>query len=171
MALENTGARPGELTAATAKDFDRKLGAVVYYADDVRRKDEFRHKTAGKGRTRVIFFTGEALKVLRRLAGEHRTGPLFLSREGNPLNDHAVCSIFTQLRKKVDAPKLTAYSYRHTLATNWLMSGRSIDKLAEILGNSPEVIRRHYSHRCAHREELKKEVEQFEAERRSKDWP
>ena len=43
-------------------------------------------------------------------------------------------------------PQSTPYSYRHTFATAWPEQGRSVDILAELLGNSPAVIRKHYSH-------------------------
>lgn len=43
-------------------------------------------------------------------------------------------------------PGLTAYSYRHTFATEMLKAGMDVDTLAELMGSSPVVIRQHYSH-------------------------
>ena len=67
VALENSGARPGELINSTGGDWNEELGAIVYYGDDSRREDEFAHKTSGKGKDRTIRFTGEALNMVRTL--------------------------------------------------------------------------------------------------------
>jgi site-specific recombinase XerD len=37
-----------------------------------------------------------------------------------------------------------AHRYRHTLATRMLADGHSLELVADILGNSPEVVRKHY---------------------------
>ena len=55
-------------------------------------------------------------------------------------------------------PRLTPYSYRHTFATAWLEQGRSVDILAELLGNSPAVIRKHYSHLLGDAENLRRQL-------------
>ena len=146
IALEATGARPGELAAATAAEWNEELQAIAYVGDDRRRQDEFRHKTARLDKDRVIFFTGAALRTIRELIALHPTGQLFRNRRGLPWTGTAICCAFMGLRDKVGMPDLIAYSYRHTLATNWLKAGRSVDVLAELLGNSPETIRRHYAH-------------------------
>jgi integrase len=164
IALENTGARPGELTAATAADWDDGLGAIVYYGDDRRRQDEFRHKTAGKLKDRVINFTGEALTMMRELVKKHQEGPLFRTNRGGGYAEKSVVQCFRALRERLKMPKLTPYSYRHTFATRWLLSGRSIDVLAELLGNSPNTIRKHYAHLCADRASIRRQLEDFKQE-------
>jgi hypothetical protein len=58
-------------------------------------------------------------------------------------------------------PKLTAYSYRHTFATNWLLAGKFIELLAEIMGNSPPTIRKHYAHLCSDKGAIRKQLEEF----------
>jgi integrase len=163
-ALENTGARPGELIAATAADWDDRLGAIVYYGDDRRRQDEFRHKTAGKSKDRVINFTGEALAMVRGLVRRHPSGPLFRTTRGEGYARKSVAQCFRALRERLGMPKLTPYSYRHTFATRWLLSGRSIEVLAELLGNSPHTIRKHYAHLCSDREGIRRQLEEFKTE-------
>jgi hypothetical protein len=56
---------------------------------------------------------------------------------------------------------LTPYSYRHALATAWLKAGRSIDQLAAIMGNTPNIIRHHYSHLLGDARGLRAELEKF----------
>lgn len=161
IALENTGARPGELCGATAADWDDSRGALVFYPDRTRGEGEFRHKTAGKDTTRTILFTGPALEMMRGLVRDRPAGPLFRAKHGGALGHKAVCKLFSGLRKRTGFPALTAYSYRHTFATRWLSSGRSVDLLAALLGNSPAVIRRHYSHLLADLDRLRGELEGF----------
>jgi len=38
-----------------------------------------------------------------------------------------------------------AHRYRHTLATRLLERGATLEEVADILGNSPEVVRKHYA--------------------------
>src|SRR5262249_32675165 len=54
QALKDTGARPGELANATAADFDEELGSFVFKKESSRRKERFSHKTATKGKDRII---------------------------------------------------------------------------------------------------------------------
>jgi len=46
--------------------------------------------------------------------------------------------------KKSGVKSAHAHRYRHTLATRLLELGASFEEVADILGNSPEVVRRHY---------------------------
>lgn len=47
--------------------------------------------------------------------------------------------------KKSGVPKAHAHRYRHTLATRLLGRGATFELVADILGNSPEVVRKHYA--------------------------
>ena len=38
-----------------------------------------------------------------------------------------------------------AHRFRHTLATELLGNGASFEYVADILGNSPEIVRKHYA--------------------------
>jgi site-specific recombinase XerD len=46
--------------------------------------------------------------------------------------------------KRSGVQKAHAHRYRHTLATRLLEQGASFEQVADILGNSPEVVRKHY---------------------------
>jgi integrase len=47
--------------------------------------------------------------------------------------------------KKSGVKNAHAHRYRHTLATRLLAEGATFEQVADILGNSPEVVRRHYA--------------------------
>jgi integrase len=165
--LEATGARPGELCKATANDFDTRLGAIVYYGDANRIRGESGHKNARHGKDRIIILSGEALAIVRDLAERYPFGPLFRSvnnagkKTCRPWSDKSIEKTFWRIREKVKLPNLTAYSYRHTFATAWLEQGKSVDVLASLLGNSPEVIRRHYAHLLEDKDNLRRQLEAF----------
>jgi integrase len=168
--LHATGCRPGEAINATAKDFDSKIGAIVYHADDKRLADEFRHKTAGKGKDRVIILSGDALEMVKGLVKMRPRGQLFRTSKGRRLHKHLERSgwslhtleaQFVEIRKRIGMPKLTPYSYRHTFATGWLEQGRSVEILAELMGNSPAVIRKHYSHLLSDKDNLRRQMEAY----------
>jgi integrase len=42
-------------------------------------------------------------------------------------------------------PGAYAHRFRHSLATDLLGSGASFEEVADILGNSPEMVRKHYA--------------------------
>jgi integrase/recombinase XerC len=46
--------------------------------------------------------------------------------------------------RKSAVPNATAHRFRHTLTTEILVNGGSIEDAANILGDSPEIIRKHY---------------------------
>ena len=161
QALRDTGARPGELAAATAADFDPATGAIVFRKAATRAPGRFSHKTAGKGKDRVILLSGATLEAARRNAAAHPSGPLFRRCGGQPFRKPHVLSAFAKARRVLGLPRLTAYSYRHQFATSMLMAGMDIDSLAGLMGNSPQVLRQHYSHLLADRRGLREKLERF----------
>jgi integrase len=161
ITLHDTGARPGELFAATAADWDEDTQAIVYASDERRQQGAFRHKTAGKDKDRSIYFSGQSLAVVRELLERHPTGPLFRNRNGLPWTGHAIDQAFRRLRRRTGLPNLIAYSFRHGFATAWLKAGKSVDVLAELLGNSPETIRKYYSHLTSDRMAIRRQLDDF----------
>lgn len=160
QALKDTGARPSELGAATARDFNPELGAFVFRKEISRKGDRFSHKTA-KVKDRVIFLSGETLQTVEALVQKYPTGPLFRRRNGKAFDKVNVVDRFMKLRRRLTMPHLTAYSYRHTFATEMLKAGIDVDSLAELMGNSANVIRLHYSHLLADAKGLRAKLEKF----------
>jgi integrase len=161
QALKDTGARPGELAAATAADFDESLDAFVFKKEGSRRKDEFSHKTAAKGKDRVIVLAGPTLETVRQLVKKHPQGPVFRRRDGGPLRRFHYVGLFTRIQQRLGWETVTCYSYRHSYATELLKAGMDVDTLAHLMGNSPVVIRQHYSHLLADRRGLREKLERF----------
>lgn len=47
--------------------------------------------------------------------------------------------------KKSGVERAHAHRFRHTLATELVGVGASFETVADILGNSPEIVRKHYA--------------------------
>src|SRR5262245_19845323 len=160
QALKDSGARPGELMSARAADFHPEMGAFVFQKEATRRGDQLSHKTAKK-KDRVIFLSGKTLLHVLELVQCHPTGPLFRRKGDKPFTRVSVVDRFLKLQRKLGMPHLTAYSYRHTFATELLKAGMDVETLAELMGNSALVIRQHYSHLLADARSLREKLERF----------
>jgi len=167
IALEGTGARPSEITQAVASDFHPDLGAIVYYRDDVRAAEERGHKGSAR-KDRVIYFTGEVLEMVRqRAATVGPRGLLFPNSRGTAYTGPGIDGCFEGLRDRLGLTDYVPYSYRHTFATNWLLAGRSAEVLAQLLGNTPETLRKHYAHLYARHDAMRAQLEGFRREAES----
>jgi integrase len=125
------------------------------------RPDRFKHKNANKGKERVIFLAGETLATVRELVAKFPTGPLFRRKVDRGFHKTCIVMAFQKLQRKMKMPMLTAYSYRHTFATEMLKAGMDVETLAELMGNSAAVIRLHYSHLLADKPALRGKLERF----------
>lgn len=134
--LHATGARPSEAIAITAENFDPAAGVV--------RLRE--HKTAHRGKSRALYLTPAAVRLLSGLRERHRTGPLLRNGHGRPWRKDAIVLAMSRLRGRTGV-KATAYGYRHTFATDALAAGVPDAQVAELLGHSSTaMLHRHYSH-------------------------
>lgn len=58
---------------------------------------------------------------------------------------HIVGRSLQSIFKKSEVTKAHAHRFRHTLATELIGAGASFEIVADILGNSPDVVRKHYA--------------------------
>jgi integrase len=161
IALQGTGARPSEITQARVSDFHPDLKAIVYYRDDVRAAEERGHKGSAR-KDRVIYLTGETLEMVRQRAATAKPRDLlFPNSRGTAYTGPGLDGCFEGLRDRLGLVDYVPYSYRHTFATNWLLAGRSAEVLAQLLGNSPETLRKHYAHLYARHDAMRAQLEGF----------
>jgi integrase len=138
--LYATGARPGEVAAISAENFDPDLGIV--------RLRE--HKMAYKGKQRTLYLSPEVVALLKKLAKAHPHGPLLRTRWGNPWRGDAIVKEMIRLRTRAGISHAIAYGYRHTFATDALANGVPDAQVAELLGHSgTAMLHKHYSHLTA----------------------
>jgi integrase/recombinase XerC len=135
--LHLTGARPGEVAAITAENFDVE-GAMVRLKE---------HKTAHKGKSRTIYLCTEAVAVLLEQKALYGEGVLLRNTLGKPWAGKAVVKAMIAVRLRAGIEKAIAYGYRHTFATDALANGVPDAQVAELLGHSgTAMLHKHYSH-------------------------
>lgn len=139
FAMQETGARPGEVRKVTAANVNLDLGN--WFLTE--------HKTAHKtGKPRIIYLNEAMLELTRRLVQQYPEGPLFrgpLSKKG--FTSNGVRCRFRNLRKRLPHLKgVIATAYRHSFATQALVRGIGIAQVAELLGHSNTLmLSKHYS--------------------------
>jgi Site-specific recombinase XerD len=99
-----------------------------------------RAEVSCKNKRRTILLRPELRQVLRQYAKEHgiTEGSLFLSRQGNPVNRHAIWSEMKALcqRAGVEATKVFPHNLRHLFARTFYAMKQDLSRLADILGHS-----------------------------------
>jgi integrase len=140
------GARPGEVAAITAENFDAGAG-LVRLAE---------HKTAYKGKVRVLYLPPEAVALLVRQCERYRSGALLRNNNGEAWTENAIGLAMRRTRERAGVPHAVAYGLRHTFATDALANGVPDAQVAELLGHSgTAMLHRHYSHLGARAEALR----------------
>lgn len=131
-----TGCRPGEAAELTAESVDWEAG-VCRLA---------KHKTAHRGKVRLLYLSSEAREVLSDQRVKHGTGYLFRGMRGKPYSKHAVAVRFLRVSERI-GKNVTAYGYRHTFATRALAAGVPDAQVAAMLGHSSTaMVSRVYGH-------------------------
>jgi integrase len=140
FAMQETGARPGEVRKVTAANVNLQLGVWIFRE----------HKTAKRtGRPRVIYLTPAMVELTRRLMEKNPEGPLFRGpRSKGGFTRNGVRCRFRNLRAKL--PHLAgviSYTMRHSFATQALVNGVGIAHVAELMGHvDTSMVRQHYAH-------------------------
>src|SRR5579875_1348733 len=140
FAMQETGARPGEVRKVTAAHVNLDLGVWIFKE----------HKTAKRtGRPRIIYLTPAMVELTRRLMEKYPEGPLFRGpRSKRGFTRNGVRCRFRTLRQKL--PHLAgviSYTMRHSFATQALVNGVGIAHVAELMGHvDTSMVSQHYAH-------------------------
>jgi integrase len=145
FALEQTGARPSEVAGLEARMIDWEDGSV----------DLENHKNKKHGLKRIIYFTPETMALLRRLAAKHPVGLLFRTRHGTKWdtnNAHRWTRVFA---RELGIKEVFPYAFRHSFINDAIVRGVPLPVIAELVGNSVDVLIRHYVHLAGKKDALK----------------
>lgn len=105
-----------------------------------------KHKNADKtGKPRVLYFTEESMAILKRLAEEHPVGALFRTTRHSRWSRVSAWKWFHEIEERLGI-KAHCYALRHTRITEAIVNGVPVEVVAELCGNTPQVIHAHYSH-------------------------
>jgi integrase len=113
------------------------------------------HKTAHRGKVRVIYLSDEALAVLREQQAKHPKGYLFHRPTGGKWTSNGIGKKFERMSRKAGV-KVIPYGLRHTFATDALANGVPDAQVAALMGHSgTATLHRHYSHLTARSQALR----------------
>jgi len=93
-----------------------------------------------KGKYRTVFFPKQLCKVLSKYSKDRNitSGPIFITKSGNPLNRSNIWSDMKKLCKAagVSDKKVFPHNLRHLFARTYYSIQKDIVRLADILGHS-----------------------------------
>ena len=150
-----TGARYGaEIAALTARHVEETPEGMLwrFSADE--------NKTGSKtGKSRVIYVPAEIADLVRELVKKHPSGSLFRNRNNTPWKVATLKENFSRLKDKLAAKGIELdadaclYSCRHTYAKRmlggyWTGEPITLEILAGLMGNTPQVCYDHYAKWC-----------------------
>lgn len=140
QALLFSGARPDELCRATVADYNATKRVISL-------KD---HKTAGKTkRPRQIPISKPCAAIVAEAIAGRKTGPIFLTTNGQPWCTARLSATFRALRKKLLIDRrVVLYCTRHHLATE-LCRAKGIAVAAAVLGHAGLQTIKRYVHQSA----------------------
>lgn len=150
LALRLTGARPKEL---------RTLRWSQVREDRLVLSE---HKTVKKTRKpRVIYLTAVMQKMLAWLKRHSHSDHVFLNSEGLPWTMNAVRLQVMRLKAKLGLKDdVCAYLIRHQWGTQAILNGTNPSVVAELMGNSLEMVSSVYVHLAEQHSRLQQEMEQ-----------
>jgi integrase len=152
-ALTWTGARPGEIMRLEA--------AHVEWDEAVARMPG--KTTEATGELVEFPLVPPMLALCRRLAARHPDGPLFRNADENPWTPNAVRCRMRRLREKMKKAGMklagvTAYTYRHSFATDALERGVPVTDVAALMNHKDIRTTMNYNHIKGRRDHLRKQA-------------
>jgi integrase len=153
--LHGTGCRPGEAYNVEARYYHAADKCVVYSGQPG--PNDYAWKNARRtGKDRVIFLSDELAEMVEARIAKHPEGPIFRTNRKSMWVQEAMSVNLRWYAKKLGiTPAPTAYGFRHTYATDWLLAGGSIKVLADLIGTSVSMIERHYGHIMVDKERVR----------------
>jgi integrase len=158
----NLALRPGEMTGILWSDLDlgeRTLaisGSIKRQPDGSLYRGEVKRSTAGLRTLRLSPGVVAALRDHKECQAEERLaagsawgdhGLVFASEVGTPLDPANVRRLFRRLGRKTGLEKAIPYLMRHTGVSLLIDDGATIEQVADLTGDDPRTLYRHYRHK------------------------
>jgi len=157
-----TGLRPGELTGLLWEDLDldaatlRVSGAMKRGPDGKVTRGGVKRSTGGRRTLSLPPMAVTALREHRRRQAAERLaagsmwvdhGLVFSSEVGTPLDPSNVRRTFRRVAERAGVAVRVPYAMRHAAVSLLVDAGQSIEEVADLLGDDPRTLYRHYRHR------------------------
>ena len=148
-----TGCRPSEAVGLRVSSIDFKnevitikevLARTIKHTSSLHRV----RKETKNGKIRSLPLTQDLIDVLKPLIDNKIADDLvFLSPKGKAIDDkNFQARIFRQVLNKLEIPPRVLYACRHTFGSRCIDGGLSPVMTAFLMGNSPEVALKNYTH-------------------------
>ena len=158
------GLRPGELTGLLWSDLSLDgepptlsvSGSMKRRPDSTLYRGEVKRSSNGLRTIALPGFVVDALRAHRKRQAEERLrlgegwadlGLVFCSEIGTPLDPANVRKVFSRVAKKAGIEGTVPYTLRHSAASLLVDSGVGLEAVADLLGDDPRTLLRHYRHR------------------------
>jgi integrase len=148
-----TGCRPSEAVGLRVSSIDLKnefiiikevLARTIKHTSSLHRV----RKETKNGKIRSLPLTNDLVDILKPLIDNKKADDLvFLSPKGKAIDDkNFQARIFRQVLNKLEIPPRVLYACRHTFGSRCIDGGLSPVMTAFLMGNSPEVALKNYTH-------------------------
>lgn len=136
-----TGARAGELTKATRRQFDARTGSMTFFSS----------KGHDGPRARTVPLSPGALGLFERLSSSKLPAAnLFIRDDGRPWAHSDWDELVAEAAQLARLPpSVCLYTFRHSFITEMLMGGMPTLEVARMVGTSVAMIEKHYGHLVA----------------------
>jgi len=141
------GLRKNEILGLRWEDIDLERRVINLRRQKVHGKNETGPLKSGK--SRVVPILDTLLPVLEAWKLRCPSKELcFPSRIGTMMDDHTLNKQLNKAFKELDGVERVTWhqATRHTFASHWVMDGRPIEKLKEVLGHSSVTVTERYAH-------------------------
>jgi integrase len=131
------GARAQELLPMEIRHLELERGRAIFPTDEAK----------GKQRPRYVYFTDEALAIVKRRVSRRKKGRVFLNTDAKPWTPFSVACRFARLKKKLKV-RYCLTNFRHTWQTRLLQSGIDAITVAHLAGHNgdPSMLAKVYFH-------------------------
>lgn len=138
-----TGCRPSEAIALKWENVDLQKKRIKFCEVEMLRSGK-RIKRDGTKTVDKRYFpiNSELMELLTSIP--YRTGYVFRTLTGKPINQNALYGVFKNLLESMGIRYRVPYQMRHTMISYHANNDYPIHKLAELVGNSEKVIKEHY---------------------------
>ncbi|MEH2148234.1 site-specific integrase [Nostoc sp.] len=138
-----TGCRPSEAVALKWENVDFGKKRVKICEVEMNRGGQRITRQSTKTVAYRFFPINDELEQLL-LLGSKRTGYVFTNGIGKPISHAAFYAVWNTVLKKLNLHYRVPYQLRHTMISYHSNNDYPLHKLAELVGNSEDVIREHY---------------------------
>jgi integrase/recombinase XerD len=142
-----TGCRPQEIRVVEARHLDNETRRWIFEVSESKAGDR-------TGRKRIVELGQQAYEICRKLALRYPDGPLFRNSDDRPWTKYAIAHRFRNMARELGF-KVSAYSLRHTFATEALFNGADPVTVARLMGHVDlNMLNKVYEHVMADKEHI-----------------